>query len=1208
MTAATTCPKPERLEQFLLGKLDDETTAGLEEHLQECTPCGAALPSLAAEDSLVAAMKARAGIALPAGESALVEELTCRLTRQGLGELGNQGDTMGEATQGGGPTAASPDERFDFLAPAQRPDELGRLGAYRVLKVLGRGGMGVVFLAEDAQLQRPVALKVMLPEIAQKATARERFLREGRAAAGIEHDHIVTIHHVSEENGVPFLVMPLLKGESLDDRLKQGEQPALAEILRLGREIAAGLAAAHGHGLIHRDVKPANIWLDAGADGRVKILDFGLARPTQDETHLTHSGVIVGTPSFMAPEQASGKVIDGRADLWSLGCVLYRLCTGRLPFQAPDMMATLMQAALEPATPPRQLNPGVPPALDDLVMRLLAKDPKDRPASAQAVVEEIRKLEHRLSAIERGEFTQEITTPVMPSRRRRWLAAAVLFLLCGGLLAGGIVYVQTDKGLLKIEALDDDVKVVVEQNGKLVTVLDRKNGTEVVLRSGEYTVRVGDENKNVKVDKATVRITRGETAVATITRVAEPIVVDPRPAPVVPVDKTLEEWIARVQKLPAAEQLKTVTEKMIEMNPGFDGNILPEVESDAIVGLKFTSNAVSDLTPLRALPKLRRLKATGSGPIKGKLADLTPLKDLPLELLWVWDNPISDLSPLQRMPLTDLELGGCAFLSDLKPLRGLPLRTLVIQKTAVADLTPLAGMPLESLRYEATPVKDVLPIRYLPLRYLGCTFEPSRDTAVLKDLWTVERINQTPIIDFWKQHDPAHAAFLQWSEETKKLTGEQQLQAIVEKLKEVNPGFDGKVQRHGFYKGRLTKLVFSTNEVADLRPLIAAPELSELDLRGDWPLKGKVRDLSPLSALRKLKVLYVDYNPVQDLAPLRGLPLQHLAANGGKFRSLRPLEGMPLKKLYLSAAYAVKDLVPLRAAPLEELHLNVTGVEDLTPLEGLMLRQLDIRTTNIWNLDAVKRFPKLKQLECRVQMRRDAPIFKSLWTVEKINEQPILDFWKQHDKDHAAFLEWIAATQKLSGEEQVAAVKAKLLERNPGAEIKFDAPKFIDGKVSVFSFAAADVTDLAPIRAFTDLRLLNCAGTPNRLSKLRDLSPLRGMRIEKLYIGHSAVTDLTPLRGMPLVILNCVGTSVQDLSPLTTMPLQELSCEYKPERDAVILRSIPTLQTINDKPRAEFFDAKSTALPPLDPAWLKMVAALPAKEQGAGRSGWRAAR
>src|SRR5438105_3783952 len=235
-----------------------------------------------------------------------------------------------------GPAPCAPVE-WDWLAPPQQPEEMGRLGPYRVLDILGKGGMGVVFRAEDTQLQRPVALKVLLPSLTESDIARERFLREARAAAAIKHDHIVTIYQVGEDRGVPFIALEFLKGMPLDKWFDQHPKPKLIHVVHICREMAEGLAAAHQFGVIHRDIKPANVWLEA-PKGRVKILDFGLARPERDDIHLTKSGAIVGTPAYMSPEQASGAAIDHRSDLFSLGVVLYRLRTGKLPFNGPNTM------------------------------------------------------------------------------------------------------------------------------------------------------------------------------------------------------------------------------------------------------------------------------------------------------------------------------------------------------------------------------------------------------------------------------------------------------------------------------------------------------------------------------------------------------------------------------------------------------------------------------------------------------------------------------------------------------------------------------------------------------------------------------------------------------------------------------------------------------------------------------------------------------
>jgi WD40 repeat protein len=319
---------------------------------------------------------------------------------------------------------------FGLLAKAESLDELGRLAHYRVLKELGRGGMGCVFVAEDTRLRRQVALKIMLPRCAENAVAKARFLREARAAAALEHDHIVAIHQVDEVRGVPYIAMPLLKGLSLEDFLKQralnGKPLRLAEIYKIGREMARGLAAAHERGLIHRDIKPANVWLDQSAGGRVKILDFGLARLTQqeDRTKLTQLGAILGTPAYMAPEQAQGEPVDARTDLFSLGVVLYRLCTGELPFRGPDVVSVLLAVTTIEPPAPRERRVDLPLELSDLVMRLLAKEPARRPASAAEVVKALGALEQAATALHpglppTGEGTVRLADSSRPAREPR---------------------------------------------------------------------------------------------------------------------------------------------------------------------------------------------------------------------------------------------------------------------------------------------------------------------------------------------------------------------------------------------------------------------------------------------------------------------------------------------------------------------------------------------------------------------------------------------------------------------------------------------------------------------------------------------------------------------------------------------------------------------------------------------------------------------
>jgi len=282
---------------------------------------------------------------------------------------------------------------LDFLAPAEQPDELGRLGAYRVLEVLGIGGRGIVFLAEKMPANERLALKVLLPHLAQNRAAKERFVREARNAGSIEHHHCVQIYEVGEERGIPFLAMELLKGSTLEDVIERAGRLAIPHALHLGIQIADALAIAHAKGLVHRDIKPANIWVDPAGGDRVKLLDFGLARSEHTDVSITQPGAILGTPPYMSPEQARGDRVDHRADLYSLGCTLYRMVTGEVPIKGENLAALLVAIAGDTPAPPKALNEAVPGALSDLIMKLLAKSPSRRPQSALDVAQALRKIE-----------------------------------------------------------------------------------------------------------------------------------------------------------------------------------------------------------------------------------------------------------------------------------------------------------------------------------------------------------------------------------------------------------------------------------------------------------------------------------------------------------------------------------------------------------------------------------------------------------------------------------------------------------------------------------------------------------------------------------------------------------------------------------------------------------------------------------------------
>jgi hypothetical protein len=271
---------------------------------------------------------------------------------------------------------------LSFLQRSDRTGVLGRLGPYEVIEVIGQGGMGIVLKALEPALQRLVAIKVLDPTLAGSATARRRFTREARAVASIRHENVVAVYGVDEMEGLPYLVMQYIAGESLQERLDRAGPLALEEVVHLGLQTACGLAAAHARGLIHRDIKPANLLLEEGTE-RVKITDFGLARGVHD-IGLTLNGVVAGTPAYMAPEQARGEPVDHRGDLFSLGSVLYAACTGVAPFGGTTL-DVLRQVSEQTPTPLRSLRPDVPMWLETLITKLMAKNPAERWQSASEV-------------------------------------------------------------------------------------------------------------------------------------------------------------------------------------------------------------------------------------------------------------------------------------------------------------------------------------------------------------------------------------------------------------------------------------------------------------------------------------------------------------------------------------------------------------------------------------------------------------------------------------------------------------------------------------------------------------------------------------------------------------------------------------------------------------------------------------------------------
>jgi len=360
------CDDP-RVARFAQGDLPADEQRAFELHLDECADCQARLDDATASRELWLTT----ADFLSDGPFDL-EPLSgpCSL---GGGELSRQVADDGVRRV------------IELLGPTDDPRMLGRLGAYEIAGVVGSGGNGIVLKGLDPALNRYVAIKLLAPHLASSGAARQRFAREAQAAAAVVHENVIAIHGVSEFNGLPYLVMPYERGTSLQRRIDDHGALELIEILRVGMQTAAGLAAAHAQGLVHRDIKPANILLADGVE-RVTITDFGLARAV-DDASMTRSGIIAGTPQFMSPEQARGEAVDHRSDLFSLGSVLYTMCTGHPPFRAETSFGILRRICDSEPRPIRESHPPTPAWLVRLIDQLHAKDPAQRYASASEVAE-----------------------------------------------------------------------------------------------------------------------------------------------------------------------------------------------------------------------------------------------------------------------------------------------------------------------------------------------------------------------------------------------------------------------------------------------------------------------------------------------------------------------------------------------------------------------------------------------------------------------------------------------------------------------------------------------------------------------------------------------------------------------------------------------------------------------------------------------------
>lgn len=508
------CPDS-RLEELLDDRASGSHLPDVTRHVENCVQCQQRLLTLAAEHQDWKQLK---------------HSLSPELVDQGIEhELKEKKHNWLESFD----VSESAEERSgrELLQPSRQPELLGCIGRYEVESVVGTGGMGIVYKGFDRELNRPVAIKALAPHLSRSGSARARFAREGRAAAAIVHEHVTAIHNVEVDGQSPFLVMQYIAGQSLQARVDESGPLEVCEILRIAMQTARGLAAAHEQGIIHRDVKPSNVLLEYGVE-RALLTDFGLARAA-DDANMTQSGFHPGTPHYMSPEQARGDLIDHRSDLFSLGSLIYFMCTGHPPFRAEKTLGVLHRINQDTPRSLRSINASVPDWLVSLVDQLLQKSPDDRIPSATLVAQKLQQGLSQTQTPDQGPASPQgqasvreaaetavpepsITNSSVFGRSFKRFCAVVMLGVFGWM--GYLVYLETSKGTLCLETNGDvSVPVRIVKSDQTVDKLTlTKNGAVVRLQAGEYELQIDDQFDSFEIDRRRITLERGGHWIARI--------------------------------------------------------------------------------------------------------------------------------------------------------------------------------------------------------------------------------------------------------------------------------------------------------------------------------------------------------------------------------------------------------------------------------------------------------------------------------------------------------------------------------------------------------------------------------------------------------------------------------------------------------------------------------------------------------------------
>ncbi len=1021
------------------------------------------------------------------------------------------------------------------------------IAGYEIVEKVGQGGVGTVYRARQPMLDRTVALKVLAPHLANDAEYVARFRREATAAAQLNHLGIVAIYAAGEQDGAHYIAMEYVEGETLARRLERHGRLKATEAIAICVYLAEALRYAWDKArLIHRDIKPDNIFLST--NGEVKLGDLGLARCVGgDSTHVTLHGTAWGTPHYMSPEQARGeRDLDQRSDIYSLGCTLYCIISGQTPYDGADVFSIMNKHVNEPPPTILKVLPTCPTPVVLLLAKMLAKNPNDRYQDYDELVTDLRDAHQQLT-------NPQASPPVAANESPKPASAKASFAIIYGVagvvaiavLAGVMLWAPwKERGTSGHKAPNPESQVVPEAPG--VATAPQSKPEAVLPAVAAVPMPAASQQPSTATQAVATATATNAPAVASaappVKTPASAGAMPPSPATNAPITAPLPApvdavFIAAVAALPPETQVQTVITKLKDLNPGFDGQATPTINSNKVTGLEFSTASVSDLTPLKALPGLQSLVCSGTAE----------------------KQSLVNLAALTGLSLTNLN---CNFskVSDLSPLRGMPLAILACRHSAVTNFTVLSE---------------------LQLKHLDCDFDAARDREALWALVALETINGQPAAEFWHETGPPHDEFVSM---VAALPATQQVAQVVAKLRELNPQFDGRVTRK-IADGKVVEMGFSTVAVQNITPLAALRTLERLSLVpvGATNVAGQLADLSPLRGMW-LTALWCQNNPVSDLHPLRGQPLTVLGCGSTQVTDLSPLRGMPLTVLSCDHT-DVHDLSPVADAPLQTLWCQRTKVTDLTVLANMPLRELRCDFLAARDGAVLRSIPTLQRINGQT-----TAMFWLRESGAKIAAKGTPRTTKPSQTRAPV------AAGKLTGKQMLQKFIARMKEANPGFGGGVE-PTLEGEKLTGLTFTTEAVADLSPVRDVLGLASLRClcgttqgliaklsplSGLPlktlvasgNRIKDLtalqttalteltldsnpvNDLRGLEGLRLSTLNLTYTPVSDISLLAGMPLTALHLGGTKVRDLAPLKRVPLKTLDIGLTEVSDLTPLRGM----------------------------------------------------